>query len=375
MKRFFAASDADPLCRGGGLDALRFLAAAFIVLYHYESQAPVLFESLHPALTRGYLGTDFFLMLSGYVLGRTYGPRLAQGRISPLAFLLRRYARVWPAHAVVLAGFAAVVLVASALGVALNNPEAFQWGALPWHALLMQSWGLNVPYGWNTPSWSLSALVLCYAAFPLMWPLLARLPGTVAVLLGALALLSVELAALQQGLHFFDLEGQYGVLRALPLFFFGAALARYGAPQGLTLAGARIAVLGAAALFFALQLVGRFDLASMLLLGVVILCAGAKASPKRSQLVARAAQLSFALYITHSLAGTLWFRGLGFVLPGGVADSGGLMGWGLWVLAFPIALVFAAVFDRLVDTPIQDWLKPRLDGRPRAAGRIEPAVV
>ena len=375
MKRLFAASDADPLRRGGGLDALRFLAAAFIVLYHYESQAPVLFESLHPALTRGYLCTDFFLMLSGYVLGRTYGPRLAQGRVSPFGFLLRRYARVWPAHVIVLAGFVAVLLLASALGVTLNNPEAFQWRALPGHALLMQSWGLDIPYGWNTPSWSLSALVLCYAAFPFMWPLLARVPGTLAVLLGALGLLVVELLARQQGLHFFDLEGQYGVLRALPLFFFGAALARYGAPQGLTLAGARVAILAAAGLFLALQLLGRFDLASMLLLGVVILGAGARASPIRSKTMARAAQLSFALYITHSLAGMLWFRGLGFVIPGGAAELGGPAGWGLWALAFPVALVFAALFDRLVDTPVQEWLKPRL-GRPvRSLAQPEPAVV
>ena len=373
MKRFFAASDADPLCRGGGLDALRFLAAAFIVLYHYELQAPVSFDTVHPALTRGYLGTDFFLMLSGYVLGRSYGPRLAQGGVSPLGFLLRRYARVWPAHLIVLVGFVAVVLLATALGVTLNNPQAFQWGALPWHALLMQSWGLDVPYGWNTPSWSLSALALCYAAFPLIWPLLARLSGPAAVLVGALALVAAEQIARFQGLHFFDLEGRYGVLRALPLFFFGAALARYGAPQGLTLGLARVLCFTAAGLFFALQLLGRFDLASMLLVGVVILCTGAKASPARSTLVARAAALSFALYITHSLAGTLWFRSVGLVLPG---DLAGGLGWTIWAMAFPAALVFAALFDRLVDTPVQEWLKPRLNRRsPRAAARIEPAVV
>src|SRR3712207_8360563 len=111
MKRLLAApSGADPLVRGGALDALRFLAAAFIVLYHYEAHAPAAFEALHPSLTRSYLATDFFLMLSGYVLGRTYGPRLSAGKIGYGSFLLRRVSRVWPGHAVVLAGFALLVL-------------------------------------------------------------------------------------------------------------------------------------------------------------------------------------------------------------------------------------------------------------------------
>jgi peptidoglycan/LPS O-acetylase OafA/YrhL len=375
MKRHFAPSDADPLCRGGALDTLRFLAAAFIVLYHYEAQAPVLFEALHPALTRGYLGTDFFLMLSGYVLGRTYGPRLASGKVSPFGFLIRRYARVWPAHLIVLAGFGALVAATAVLGVSLNNPEAFQWSALPWHALLMQSWGFGVPYGWNTPSWSLSALVLCYAAFPLIWLLLARIPATAALLLGLVVLSGAEGAARLQGLHFFDLEGQFGVVRALPLFFFGTALARYGSPAGLSLGGARVLALVAAALFIVLQLIGRFDLLSMLAIGAVILACGARTSQLRSKVVARAAELSFALYITHSLVGTVWYRATTLAFPG-LETLSGSAAWAYWATAFPVALFAAWAFHRLVDMPLQEWLKPRLGGRvQRPAVQAEPAVV
>src|SRR3712207_5722681 len=105
MKRLFTTSaEADPLNRGGALDLLRFLAAGFIVLYHYEAYAPARFQDIHEALTRGYLGTDFFLMLSGYVLGRAYGPRL--DRVGPTGFLIRRVARVWPGHLIVLAAVA-----------------------------------------------------------------------------------------------------------------------------------------------------------------------------------------------------------------------------------------------------------------------------
>jgi peptidoglycan/LPS O-acetylase OafA/YrhL len=72
------------LSRGGALDLLRFVAALFIVLYHVAERAPVSLFAIHPALGRGYLATDFFLMLSGYVLARTYG-RASWATTSPPA--------------------------------------------------------------------------------------------------------------------------------------------------------------------------------------------------------------------------------------------------------------------------------------------------
>ena len=62
--------------RGGALDALRFAAALLIMLYHFGSESPIKLYRLNEVFARGYLATDFFLMLSGYVLGRAYGPSL-----------------------------------------------------------------------------------------------------------------------------------------------------------------------------------------------------------------------------------------------------------------------------------------------------------
>ena len=75
-----------PLTRGGALDALRFLAAFFMVVYHYSQESPVKLQDLHPVFTRGYLATDFFLIVSGYVLGRIYGERVAANGIGMGAF-------------------------------------------------------------------------------------------------------------------------------------------------------------------------------------------------------------------------------------------------------------------------------------------------
>jgi peptidoglycan/LPS O-acetylase OafA/YrhL len=368
MKRFFAPPEgADPLVRGGALDALRFLAAAFIVLYHYEAHAPLVFAELHPALGRSYLATDFFLMLSGYVLGRTYGPRLAAGRVGYASFLTRRISRVWPAHVIVLAGFAVLVLAAGLAGLTLNNPQAFQWSALPAHAVLAQSWGLGVPYGWNTPAWSLSALILCYAAFPMLWAGLSRVCGPLAVVAALAALVVADLVAPLFGQRFFDLAGEYGVLRALPLFAFGAALARYGAVGGLTLAGARVAALTAAVAFVALQLLTDLDLPTVLAIAAVTFMCGARADRRPSRLVARAAELSFALYITHSLTGLVWYRVLDLAGLGGE----GALGWAIWLTGFPVALTAAWAFHHVVDMPLQGWINERLKRR----AEPRPAVV
>ena len=360
MRHFLVKSEpAEPLGRGGALDLLRFFAAGFIVLYHFEAYAPAAFADIHPALTRGYLATDFFLMLSGYVLGRTYGPRLEHGRVRATGFLLRRVARVWPGHLVVLLGLAVLVLAASAAGVGVNNREGFDWSALPAHALLVQAWGLGVPYGWNFPTWSLSALIVCYAAFPFLWTLLARVSGPVALAAAVLALVVADLAAQGAGRVLYALPPEIGVLRALPLFCLGAALARYGSPCGLTAAGARVLGLGALAAFLGLQLLGRFDLVAVLLMSLAIIAAGAR-SPRRPWAPVRAvAELSFAVYLTHLLAGILWYRAVGVV----AADLEGPAAWAAWATGFPAALAAAWLFNRAVDAPLQRRINRILDAR------------
>ena len=43
----------------GALDALRFLAAFFMVVYHYSNESPVPLAQVHPLFARGYLATDY----------------------------------------------------------------------------------------------------------------------------------------------------------------------------------------------------------------------------------------------------------------------------------------------------------------------------
>jgi peptidoglycan/LPS O-acetylase OafA/YrhL len=75
-----------------GLDALRGIAALCVVGLHANAIFP---KEVPPWFYRGYLGVDFFLMLSGYLMARITEPRLAAGT-SAARFMVGRYRRFWP---------------------------------------------------------------------------------------------------------------------------------------------------------------------------------------------------------------------------------------------------------------------------------------
>jgi peptidoglycan/LPS O-acetylase OafA/YrhL len=358
------------LTRGGALDALRFAAAAFITLYHFgQEEGPRPLGDFIPAFERGYLATDFFLLLSGYVLARTYGPRILAGRTGAGAFLLGRFTRLWPAHVVVLLSYLAVVVAAGLVGLGLNHAEAFSLQRFVPQLFLVHAWGLGATMGWNSATWTLSALLVCYAVFPSLWRGLARLTPGAALAAGVAALLAADLAARGFGADIYKLDPAIGVARGLPLFVLGAAVARFG--QSFTLSGAQgLAVgLGGALALVASQSVPGLTFISILAIAAVILAAGSHKPRQGSSFVASAAALSFALFLTHNLVGLVWFR-LPGLLPWSLGEP---LQWAWWAAGLTTTLIAAAVFHHWIDTPLQSWLKPRLS-RGIPAGAITPAA-
>ncbi|HWU12397.1 MAG TPA: acyltransferase, partial [Caulobacter sp.] len=247
------------LSRGGALDLLRFVAALFIVLYHVAERAPVSLFALHPALGRGYLATDFFLMLSGYVLARTYGPRILGQDVGTGEFLKRRILRIWPAHLVMLVLFVAFVLGTGAVGLAPQNPQWFQWGQLLPQVFLMQAWFVPGPSGWNMPTWTLSALIVCYAGFPAAWRAVAKIRSPWTTLaIGVAIFLVVDYAAKAvTGIPGHQLPLRFGLVRGIPLFIVGMLVARL--PTAISPRWADALAVAAGVAVIALQLMGRFD--------------------------------------------------------------------------------------------------------------------
>lgn len=357
--------------RGGALDALRFIAAAFVVVYHYAEDAPTPLGQISPLFSSGWLATDFFLMLSGYVLARAYGARIAAGTVSTAAFLGKRLLKLWPAHAAMLALLALIVETARLAHISGGHSAGYDWAYLPAELFLIQAWGLGIPPGWNLPTWSLSALIVCYAAFPIVWRRFAAASGLAAMTAGLAVLFASAGMAAATGLRLADLPLEVGVLRALPLFLFGAALARLG-PVSAAFAGAsRRAWLAAASLAVAAAALLEPTLGVLVVIGAGIAALGPVTPARPWPLTERAAALAFPLFITHFVSGELYFH----LIPRAAAflPATPATGWVLWAGGFAFALAFAAAFARWVDAPMQAALATWL-GRRKAERANEPAA-
>ncbi len=369
-------NETPPIARGGWLDALRFIVASLIILHHFQAAGPVpLAEALHPVFERGgFLLTNFFLIDSGYVLMRVYGGSVASGRMSPGDFFLKRFLRVYPAHLIMVLGLVALVVVGTAVGFAPRNPEWFAWDQLPAQAALVQSFGVYGGLGWNAPSWSISALLGCYLAFPWILMALKRAgPWTALIAAAGLYLLANALTHSLLGYPVYQMPMMYGVWRALPLFLLGMALAVVSERVFVAPRLARIVGVAAVVGLATVQAFDKHALISIVFISLILLAAGAIPVTRPSKWVEKASVVSFAMFITNEPVRIAWFGVVNvliarFALPVGVQ-------WGLWALGVLAAFVFAFVFHALIDQPIQNRIKGWLSRRRTARRPVEAGAV
>jgi peptidoglycan/LPS O-acetylase OafA/YrhL len=364
-----------PIMRGGWLDALRFIVASLIILHHFQGAGPhALAETVHPVFERGgFLLTNFFLIDSGYVLMRVYGAAVSQGRLSPTDFFLKRALRVWPAHLIMGLSLVALVLLGTALGAPPRNPEWFAWDQLPAQLALVQSFGVHGGLGWNAPSWSISALIGCYLAFPWILRGLVRLgPWTVLALGVGVYLLANQITWAVVDLPVYQMPLRLGIWRALPLFFLGMCLAWFAqkvwiAPRLAGWAGIAAAVgLGIAQYF------DKNALISLTFISIIILAAGAVPVRKPSRIVELAAVVSFSMFITNEVVRIAWFGAANVAIAR--LELSEPVQWALWGAGVVAAFVFAFAFHYVVDQPIQNLIKAWLKRRGRAVRVRQPVV-
>ncbi|MBJ7484224.1 acyltransferase [Brevundimonas sp.] len=364
------------ISRGGWLDALRFIVASLIILHHFQAAGPVpLAEVINPIFERGgFLLTNFFLIDSGYVLMRVYGPSVGAGKMSAGDFFAKRFLRVYPAH--LLMGLVLVVLVvaSTAAGIGPRNPEWFRWDQLPAQMTLTQAFGVYGGLGWNAPSWSISALVGCYLAFPWLLKVMRRM-GPWAVLAGvvALYLLANQATHALFGYPVYQMPMMYGFWRALPLFILGMGLAVF--TEKVWIAPKLAAVVGivSAVAFFALELHDKHALIALTLISLIILAAGAVPVTRPSKLVEKLSVMSFSMFITNEVTRIAFF-GVANVMIAKLALPVAAQ-WGLWVLGVVMAFVVAFGFHILVDQPIQNRIKTWLKSRRRRPSPVVGPVV
>ena len=172
--------------RLSGLDGLRGLAVALVVIYH-------LFP---PALRGGFIGVDIFFVISGFLItGLIVAERGSTGRFSPRRFWLHRARRLIPAlvplvlvactTAWLIGGDVLVGLGWKLLGTATFS---YNWVSLTAHTSYFDS---GQPELFRN-LWSLAVEEQFYLLWPLLLLLLLRLrrPGLRLALVAALALAS-----------------------------------------------------------------------------------------------------------------------------------------------------------------------------------------
>lgn len=147
------ATGRDLLPRLDSLTGLRFFAAFFVLQHHFTN------FGLIPGLDRytgfGTTGVTFFFVLSGFVLTWSFVPTDTAPR-----FYWRRFARIWPLHAV-------TTLLALPVFYFWRN-QPMDVGAVTLSFFLLHAWvpAPAVYFAGNPASWSLSCEMFFYAVHP-----------------------------------------------------------------------------------------------------------------------------------------------------------------------------------------------------------------
>lgn len=214
------------------LDSLRGLAALTVVIHHFVISEAVKrsFVDRGPAdiafVHNGGLVVDFFFVLSGIVIALSYaGPD--KPSFSLRDFVIRRVARIYPLHIVMLLVMLGLKLIKLALvaygGVSLpdagtNNAYTFFANVFLLHAL-----GFTENLSWNGPSWSISAEFYTYLLFGLIMVVAGKLKSRAAlyVFAACVSILSIFLIIEVLGMVSLEFHARFGILRCTYSFFIG----------------------------------------------------------------------------------------------------------------------------------------------------------
>lgn len=164
-----------------GIEALRFLCAVAVVVWHYQHFYMGLGESYVVPFTRemqplsallkpfygwGYMAVSIFWQISGFIFFWKYHEAIAAGEVGGFRFFVLRFSRLYPLHV-------ATLVVVAGLQIAFaasHRGEAFVYGHEDARHFLLSlafasSWGFEAGMSFNGPVWSVSIEALVYALF------------------------------------------------------------------------------------------------------------------------------------------------------------------------------------------------------------------
>ena len=161
------------------LDVSRGFSALAVVLWHwihfaYEGTArdpefdvrvQPFFGVLRIFYERGFLGVEYFFLLSGFIFFWLYRVSIEEDRLSFRNFLVKRLSRLYPLHLLTLA---MVVLLQQIYRSISGDFFVYPFNDA-YHFVLnlgfASSWGLEKGWSYNAPVWSVSVEILLYILF------------------------------------------------------------------------------------------------------------------------------------------------------------------------------------------------------------------
>jgi peptidoglycan/LPS O-acetylase OafA/YrhL len=354
------------------LTSLRFFAALGVVIYHLQTLEITTGPGPYRKLAGiGYIGVNFFFVLSGFILVYTYAGRA----IAPRVFWRARFARIYPAYAFSLL-FSAPLFFGG-----LRTIPLFVWAAkhpkLDCFLVLasLQAWYPLSALTWNPVAWSLSVEAFFYVLFPALLLLIAKRSGKhLAFLVLACWLVSLATAlsyvwlkpdGLPWATESDDMVFWLSALKFNPLVRLPEFLA--GMAGGLLFVNRKQQNIRPAFLilpaFVAIFTVLWFQSAlpypvihnGLLAPAFVALIYGFALQPSRTAVLRQrvpvlCGQASYSLYLLHGVVIFLFFFGArGFHMPLPLA----------LVVYFLLTFVLAFAAYRFVEEPVRRWLNPR----------------
>jgi peptidoglycan/LPS O-acetylase OafA/YrhL len=194
------------------LTGLRAVAATWVVLLHFTYFSAAYLDQmpfLRPLINAGWTGVELFFVLSGFVITLSYLERIGERlRLrAALDFMWNRFARVWPAWAVVTVLMGAWIWSLRKAGldadVVTPHPTADVLHLLQ-QLTMTQMWGRQELPGasYVLPGWSISAEWAAYLVFPVLVVVLfrlRRLPAPVLLALAVAVMAPLSLIAVLDG--------------------------------------------------------------------------------------------------------------------------------------------------------------------------------
>jgi peptidoglycan/LPS O-acetylase OafA/YrhL len=337
------------------LDSYRFIAASMVCLYHFNKADILGFSNFTSLVENLRLGVDFFFVLSGFVIARTYLHKINDlpgfGR-----FMWKRFARLYPLHLITLmVGIAGGAIIGTKGLQQGTNPEVFSSTAILANLTLTHSLGVTNYGSFNIPSWSISAEMFVYLLFPLFALLATRLPLLLnAVLVAGYIVITV---LVRQHLHLQDWTVVWyngGALRAVPTFFTGVLIAHSLSERWKTFAPSLWWAHGAfllAALPMHFNFRDEWVLACFVL--VVFLAAASEQNGTKSLLqkpnFVHLGHASYALYMWHMPIKVALFAIMGKFLGTGLLPM-----WGAALLSYVASVSMALLCYRYFEIPIRN---------------------